>query len=53
MSFCEKKLGGIVHVVRKLEIEVDRVFIVKINFELKSYLDAMEKTKFDCELFVD
>jgi methionyl-tRNA synthetase len=50
ISFCENKLNGIVNDVSKLTNELDRTFIAQINNELNSYLDAMEKTKFDLRL---
>lgn len=51
ISFCEKKFSGIVNDVSKLTNELDRIFIAQITDELNSYLDAMEKTKFDFRLF--
>jgi hypothetical protein len=51
ISFCGKNLNGLVTDVSKLTNELDRIFIAQITSELNSYIDAMEKTKFDFELF--
>ncbi len=44
-------MNGLVTDVSKLTNELDRIFIAQITSELNSYIDAMEKTKFDFELF--
>lgn len=51
IAFCEKNFAGKIGDASKLETPLDQLFVAQITHELNAYLEAMEKTRCDCNLF--